>query len=394
MKKMIMWSAIAVVLAVACGQGTLASITVSNISFGQADWYDIEDNLITANSMWGRIDLDVQGDPTDTYYLNVYASKGGYGGAWVMQNLPLFPTTIEPPSIRVGADFSISELGLTEGMSLGSMDVTYSLSTTVQTEAPTGASTPFPVDSLFYRMHSMDGVLYDPGPVGDPVGIKASAPATDVIEHNVPRVQEDAKECMVGAFARSISWLNEKYKLGSIFSAQDFYMDLRARIGVDTNLSDEDRIKEKHKYLKRLDKRAVTKIWDSGGKIGPVEGVPEYTNTDLVEWLRGELPTEDVEIAFATGTSKHMVTVAGIYKQGDKWYLKIRDDEAQTGYPNSGDKSEKRWRLGKLPDVSGNYWIRKRWWSMDFAVSESIPEPSSILALLCGLGGLAWRRRR
>ena len=86
MKKTIKWSAIAVVLAVGFGQGTLASMTVSNISFGQADWYDIEDNLITANSMWGYIDLDVQGDPTDTYYLNVYASKAGYGRAWVMQN--------------------------------------------------------------------------------------------------------------------------------------------------------------------------------------------------------------------------------------------------------------------------------------------------------------------
>lgn len=362
------------------GAARASSASASNFTFGQLDWYDENGILQIEDSSWGVMECEVIGDPTQTHYLNVTANAGS-GDAWIVQNLPIFPDTIGNGSPRQGVDFDITLLGLSSGTDLPELDFVFSVDSGIRTTAPSGPMATVLVADVQRRSFG-SGLASPPLPadVGQPAGVKISQDVTEVIQHrNVPGVQAGTKECLPSAFARSIAWLDTTYKLGLNKTAQQIYNELLAAMGEHGKKSYVDRVAIKNNYLKGINAKAVTKILDLANAIGKVDGVTEETDKDLIEWLKRELPTEDVELHY----DKHIVTVTGMYKSGGKTYIKYRDDEHQgdehQGDDTKGDTAEKHAEIKK--DADGKYVFRKKtsheFFQIQAAVSESVPEVDS-----------------
>ena len=365
-----------------------AAASISNISFGQLDWYDDNGLLHTADSSWGRMDMTFIPDATDIFYLNVVGNAGN-GESWIIQNMPILSADFWENS-RQSVDFNIVDLGLSTGTDLLNMDVFFSVDATPLLAEPIGLFNNFLVSDVEQRT---TGGFLAPFPidVGQPAGQKAKGPVTKVIQHkNVPGIQEGHSKCLTGAFGRSISWLNQEYNLGYNKTPQEIYNELFA-LNIGQGLGDNNysrMIRDKANYLNGIANNAgtnaVTKLLDIQNIFGNIEGVKKETRTDLINWLYRELPTEDVELDYG----HHIVTVTGIYMQDGMTYVKYRDDETQSN-DNAGDTEEKR---GKLTLKDGMYFFRrdpeKGTPSNDFKVrvtiSESVkvPEPTSTLSLL------------
>lgn len=405
-----------VVLCALCLTGPVwGQASIGNIQFGQADWYDVDSTgggILEQYSLWGRMDFDVTGDATSVYYLNVVGQYGS-NTPWLVQNLPLFPQTTVSGTLGLCVDIDLTDFGLTEGTALGSFGFAYELTTTPLALAPSFSSfTQQTPQTLVYRAQTEDGQLVDRGPsFGRPAGIKAQGSDSavkngEVIHKGVPRVIEDKSQCMPGAFARSLAWLNQEWKLGYEKSAQDIYKEIKEQIGIEQKLPREERIQKKNVYAKKISPSIVTKVLDVRDILNPIEGVPEDSTTDLLEWLKREIKTEDIELAytiFGNGRDKdptgaHIVTITGIYEQGGKTYLYYRDNEVQDG--KGGDETIKGnpggYKVAELGKVDGKYWFRNDLRLVSYAVSESvIPEPVFFqLGALAGLGGLGMLRMR
>ncbi len=237
------------------------------------------------------------------------------------------------------------------------------------------------------------GEPFQGGP-GAPAGIMLNSkveglPFAPKTPRSIPPVQEGRKQCLPGAFARSISWLNSEHKLGLDKSAQEIYEDLERLMTsapFEGRKSDAERIAIKAKYLKAVNPNMVTKLWKSPSMtLSPVDGVTVSKETNLFAWLHKELNEgEDVELSWVG----HIVTLTGIWRcddssttessasprdSDDTWCFKYRDDEAQDLL---GDKGEKTGVMKRMPD--GKI-IAKRGKRADkevmFAVSESFVPP-------------------
>ncbi len=345
--------AIGLVVLFALGHSALGVATIDNISISQADWLNSDGAVISQNSVWGRMDMDVHPDPTNIYYLNVSATIPSMPTTWIIWNVPVFPSDSTSP-IRQSVDIDLTDLGLAPGDDLTDIDIAYSITPDVLQVMPAATPELYDVGDVIYQA---SGAKIGPPllNVGAPMGVKATAAVTDAILHNgVGSVQEEKNCCLAGAFARSLDWLNKHYKLGSGNSAQDFYTDLRKQKVSSSETTYEQDIVAKHKYLLKLSPGATTKILDVAGIVddNSTPGIPQQTGKDVVDWLYREMKTEDVELHY----DKHMITLTGIYKQGGSIYVKYRDDEKQ-GDDAKGDKAEKTARLYKQ---NGDYYFRRK----------------------------------
>ncbi len=358
------------------------AVSISNIEIFQVDWADSNGTVQVPNSAWGRMDMDVVADSSEIYYLNVLASSG-LGSAWIIQNYPVFPDDIGRASLRQIVEFDITEMGVSVGESMGTIDVTYSLTSWIESSVPGGNAVSITSQSIEYNMVNKDET-WNFAEIGEPVGHKASVPVEkkNVIQHkDVHGVQEGKKRCLAGSFARSISWLDKKYKLNTGKDSQKIYQDLRAlHIGSGAGdakvTSYEDDIAAKSKYLKKKSGNSgITKILDPENTVGSVTGVKQDSTTDILKWILYELPTEDMELHYGP----HIITITGYYKQGTSHYIKFRDDETQDN-DSAGDTGEKEALLYKS---GSHYYFREKGSTNSFMVkalfSESVPEPATLL---------------
>ncbi len=372
---------LAVILSIVLFPARTHAAAISGIEFGQLNWFDHNGALHTPSSSWGRMAMNVSPEATDTQYLNV-VGNAGTGDSWIIKNYPLLPSALGP-SIRQSIEFNIVDLGLASGTPLPSMGVVYSIDSTPRIMQPTGAALGFSVTGIDYQ--ATGGKLLDfVADVGRPAGHKAAGAATKIIQHkDVPDVQEGIDQCLPGSLARSIGWLNTEYKLGSAKTAQQIFDDLVAlkvgSKGAGATTYEQD-IAAKAKYLDDLAKvHTKTKVLDLQNRVGPIPGVSEETGIDLVDWLYRELPTEDVELDY----DHHIVTITGIFMQDGETYVKYRDDI------QGADKTVTPEHTGKLTKVGGVYKFREEGgaggFTVQLAISESIPEPGSPMLLLLGL---------
>lgn len=370
-----------------------ATAVVSNVSFAQGSWYTTAGSPALLNSTFGRFDFDATPDPLTTSYLNLVGTYGA-NSAWMVRNFPLFDAVVTPGTVRFAADLDLADVGISDGTALSSMDYRFTVTTAPLSVAPGGTDSTASVTPVTYGLRRITA----PGGEGKPDAPSphkpsVPAPATDVVEHKgVPRVMEDDSECMPGAFARSIGWLNSAYNLNYPKTAQEIYSDLKALIGSGVGHPENKRIELKAGYLHdKVSNRAVTKVRDVQGLLPPMTGVEEDDTTDVLAWIRREMNTEDVELAvtYASGGA-HIVTLVGLFKQGDDWYMRYRDDESQVGQgAGAGDTGIKTARFGK--NTSG-YWFGDPSARVYYAVSESVPEPAAALSI--GLLTILTRRRR
>jgi PKD repeat protein/fibronectin type 3 domain-containing protein len=340
----------------------------SNFQFGQLNWYDAGGTLVVPNSSWGTFTADVVGDPDQVVYLNVAAKADG-DTVWIVQNMPIFADLT-----NAGADFDISLLDVQPGMALAALDFVFTVDNSIRTTMPFGTMTTATVAAFEYHPCG-DAELGQPSvptDVGRPAGIRIDTEITDEIQHpGVPGVQEGVNQCLAGATARSIAWLNTRYNLGSPKSAQQIYDDIKA---LNTG-SYADRLAGIAGYLSDLaaasGATASTKVLTAPGiNVGNPAGVTLVTGQDMKEWIRGELQRgEDVTLDYDT----HIVTVTGTFDAGDKTFLKYRDDENQrtNAFGDAGTK------MGELSqDGDGNWQFRpagsNSFFKVRLAMSESV----------------------
>ncbi|MCL4205693.1 MAG: VCBS repeat-containing protein, partial [Pirellulaceae bacterium] len=344
--------------------------SVSNFEFSQLSWYDAgADTAKFPYSSWGMFQVDVVGDPSQTMYLNV-AANAGNETVWIVKNMPIFADLTNQ-----GGDFDIALLGVPAGTQLTTLDFVATVSAKLQTDMPTGAMTTATVESVNHHPAG-DAKLNQPAlpdDVGSPAGIMISTAISNLIEHEgVPGVQEGTNQCLAGATARSIAWLNARYNLGSTKTPQQIYQDMEALNNSTATYG--DFLKQKAAYLRNLaagaGSTAETKILKVDVEVGNPEGVGQETGADVKQWIRTELNRgEDVELDFDT----HIITVTGTYDSGGQTFLKYRDDEHQ-GNDDKGDSGTKMGELTK--DANGDWQFRpagsNTFYKVRLAMSESV----------------------
>jgi hypothetical protein len=375
--------AVAAVLLLSIRQYARAQPAISDAGFEQIDWwgYDGTDEvLIDENSAWGRFTFAHE-PVEELWYLNLgVALAPADAPAWMVQNLPLFPGSACLEVCKYAVDLDLSDLGLSSGDDWTTAFYSIEFSTEPASQGPAEATTEIAVQDLEIKPRQWPIVGEDNKPVKPDKAAGHKPGAAKVTEITPPRgmqpVQEADKHCFAGATARSIEWLSRHYKLALKKSAQEIYQDLVDR-GVsqpgDGGQGDQAAwISNKANYL-REKTGAVTKVWDSAEEIPALERVPE-AHGDFLAWFEQELKTgEDVEIAWKTESSAHIVTVERVYRQGDAIMVEYRDDD-QTN--NAEDTPPTRVPLYKH---DGAWVLGANDRKIHFALSESplrTPSPS------------------
>ncbi|MFC2078415.1 hypothetical protein ACFLSZ_00375 [Candidatus Bipolaricaulota bacterium] len=360
-----------------------------NVVFAQVDWYESDGTSVQANSLYGLMSWTYDPNLTTTFYLNVKAALTLEDEAsWLIQNLPLFAVDNDDPSARREAVyFNLAELGLVFdsalelvfGIDVSQLYVQVIVSSEIVEEFPELAADLVEVLAVEHWATGTPDESPEPGPFldpGQPEGVKLNAPPVKVnVARDVKPVQEARATCCAGSFARSIDWLNRKYELGIERTAQQIYSDLIAagvsRPNTDRTPARDEWIARKNQYAReKSGNRIVTKVWDRGTSVSPIAGVTEETG-DFAEWLKKEIKTEDVELAYFYPGNAHIVTVLEVYTKDGDTYVKYRDDERQAN-DAQGDTGVKHAKVYKKSD---QYRFGSDRNIIYFAVSESVVAP-------------------
>ncbi len=240
--------------------------------------------------------------------------------------------------------------------------------------------------------------------VGKPKGVKNDKVPMVIDERrDLGKLEEASKTCAAGSFARSLDWLNRRHSLDYDKNLKEIYDELRGNpykvsdpsVGTTAEEIERKWIEEKNKYAKTIDNNIITKVWDGNNfYTGQIPGVQQQGG-DFIDWLKKEIEHgEDVEIAYewSSGTKKgaHIAAVTQLWMTEDgKIWVETRDDGRQG--PNTvGDRTWKR----ELYKKNGKYHLGSDARTIRTAVSESIPEPTSVVLLALGSLMLVSRRRR
>jgi len=363
-------------------------LELSAMTFAQVDWYEADGTSVQADSLWCLMSWSYTPDLQTTFYLNVRASlTADDPGAWVVRNLPLFavPDGNASPQ-REAAYINLGDVGLVfdtpaelvTGIDVDQLYVSFSVGSEILNEYSGDPADAVAVGTAEHRASGLEdesplsGPFTDPG---EPEPLHVDGVPTSV---NAPRdvrgVQEGTARCAAGAFARSLDWLNREHELGIQKTAQQIYQDL-VRAGVSEPNEDgtparDEWIARKNELARRqTGNRIVTKVWDRGTNIDPIENVTEQ-NGDFAEWLQREIRTEDVEIAYYYPGNAHIVTILQVYTRGGSLFVKYRDDERQDDNTH-GDTAVKHARIYKVGDEYRFGTDRNR---IYFAVSESVTD--------------------
>ncbi|HWP30220.1 MAG TPA: PEP-CTERM sorting domain-containing protein [Fimbriimonadales bacterium] len=384
---------------------------VSDLNFYQVDW-DSWAGGSQSNSLWGGFSFSYIPDE-ETYYLNLsLANSMDDEPAWVTQNLPLFGIEDGYEGEQsLSIDINLEELDFTVGTDWQSTFFYVSVTPDPLSDTPTGTFEFADVVDTVWKFDDPDmtgagHAVFNPGA---PAGHKAQEEASPIgPPRKMNTVEERPKHCMAGAFARSLDWLNREYKLGVDKDAQKIYKDL-VKAGVagryyhesENEKNNAQRIVNKAAYSKRFHKGMTTKIWDYPGnavaeiKKGTLDIQPEEGG-DVTKWLAREFENgEDIELGMFYDDRGHMVTVTGLYMQDGKTVVQYMGD------PNQEDsKSGNLIHEGMIEkEKSGKHELyylkgKKARALITMAVSESVPEPATVVIIGGGITYLALRQRK
>jgi len=371
-----------------CMAPTTAGPLIGGLGFGQLDWYSAYDgSLLIKDSSWGRLDLAYQPDTAATWYLSVSATRIDvpWPSVWVVQNLPLFPCTRDCTSMHHEAvHFNLLELQMFPEEDINQLLFDYNISYLALDQYPFPGVIPAPVDDRIRRAGDSpdeppepSAPFFDPGV---PEGVGGPGPATKKnADRDVRGVQEGDSKCCAGSFARSLDWLNREYDLGVEKTAQEIYEDL-----IDSGVSEpnadgtparDEWIDRKNRYAnEQTGDRIITKVWDADDYVDTITGVGEQSG-DFLEWLKREIETEDVEVAYYYPGNAHIVTVTDVYTKDGCVYVKYRDDETQ-GDTTTGDSAVKH---AKVYEKDGKYHFGTDANTIYFGVSESVTPPDIVI---------------
>ena len=340
-------------------------------------------------------------------FLNLYTAAG-----WVVQNMPVDPATGFP---GLGTMFN---LGVPPGTPVSAIDVYADFSAHPMTSFSGAPSTPFTVGSTPYNAQGRGDLFALPPPVAvTPIIDWLSGGVTKLIwGANRTSVEQDLKQCGPGSVANSLAWLHNVHDIGlphdhtggiggdppeSLVGQLDETMNRPPHDPV----SDADFMNGLLEYVAEngLAGNLVLKHW--GGDFAPDDY--EYNGADtarsrdesggglaLIEWILREIEHgEDVELALGRigGGVGHWVNVIGAGSTlGVDWIAWTHD-------ANQGQDGGVNWNDGGFqfsPVVDGRPLMFLSGFQMDFAVSESVPEPGSVALVGIGLTILGLLRFR
>ncbi len=396
------------------------AVTVSpgeGVSFGQMDflWPSAE----TLNSDTGQIDVDIAFLQTATSlssgYLNVATDAG-----WVVQNLPVLSGFPYP---SISSNFG---LGSTVGDDVTSLTATVDFSAAPVTAFAPAPSTVFAVGDVGYDAQGKGAAVpaAPPAPVAPAAGVVAfqlGGLVQVVAQPNHTLVQTAHNQCGPAAVASSLQYLEDTF---GVSVPHDHVSGL---LGVPAN-----------SLVGQLDTamgRAATSRADGDAVLDLVyvEGKLSYLDNNGLEGLivkhqddefgdmnvtvagvtshgRGKVPTaefiiqellhgEDVEMGFSYKTGGgHWVEVVGAgYILGVPW-VAHRSDSLQTSSDPTDtmgiDGTDFSFLVDTDMDGLLNLVYGKADANVDIVVTQSIPEPGTMLGLVVGVGGLARYLRR
>jgi hypothetical protein len=279
------------------------------------------------------------------------------------------------------AFFDLSEIGAQEGQAVPTVCYVATLDAGMLTSPPDGTETCTDVVPETYGACSYDGgVAGAPPELGAPRPLRLGGRLTKLGRNRraaFNRVREDDEECMAGAIARSLDWLNREYRLGVNKTAQQLQRELveaGTAIGKETGQTNAEvegrRLRNKQAYTDRVfGGRIVTKTWDAGANVDTPPGMTESTE-DLATWLRREWETEDVELIYTNGDEAHAVTIVEVVEDSfGNFKVKFRDDQYQNDPSGPGDSREKPAWVFKQNGVWHFFGLQ---FTIRFAVSESV----------------------
>lgn len=351
-------------------QHVAAQATVSNVQFKQYDRYTASGTLVFANSSLGAVSFTATNSGASTYYLNIYLKDNTSRQVWMVENYPVTAGTVTDCQ-EVAVDYKY--IGVSPGTPVTSVNYSYTITPSIVTSGVIVAdhdtiksTDELPGDwdtdggikngrSLFNRTFNSLSIAVPAynytGVVKERLANETSASYTetqfislisvraavnDTIHHpGVPGVEEDSAQCLPGAFARSIAWLNSQNNLGSNLTPKQIYDSLRKLFeGCDAQPNPYAcRIERKGNFLKSLSNNRGTTKW---------EGIPANPCSFLKDKMKENC---DMELDFEhPGGTPHIITVTGVIDLGNGCCLvKYRDDSDQG--KEGGDKCEKTGKL-------------------------------------------------
>ena len=315
---------------------------VTSVAFDQVDFF-LDGSLVQADSDWGQISIEfLPGDAIEFVNVN---TNGPSGVTWIIRNIPIVSSSLEPSQFSSQSYFDFGLLGVTVGSNISSLD--YCLTSTLVPVI--SAPTCIPDQTVAVGVSNAitnSGVPSDVTDVGMP-------PAADIFDFTgifsdfesawhsgVPNVVQDTNECGPGAATNSLHWLAEQNDWSlKDDDIQDTLDEIAIDMGTD-NLGTWDKAfaEGKVKFAK-LHRLPIENHYTGGaGGTGPGgdDGLPRGTGFGAVTrdgnpsaaYVLDELKKgQDVEIM----TETHWVTVEGAFGWEDAAFMSYRDDPLQHG---------------------------------------------------------------
>jgi len=352
-----------------------------------------------------------------TGFLNIRTSAG-----WVVQNMPVDPASGLP---GLGSMFN---LGVTPNTSVSEIKVRAEF-TAMPIEAFSGVP-----DTTFTKVNHIDynaqgrnaPFLTAPLPLATPVIKWVTGGLTKLVwGGNRPSVEQDRNQCGPGALANSLQWLENTQPInvphdhvpgidGKPKNSLVGQIDVAMERQPHQTVSDQKYMGGKLLYIsKNVTGRSIEiKHW--GGTFVPgdfsiqvngstVTSVDESNSgKTLMQWIIAEIAAgEDVELALGAlgGDTGHWVDVIGAGTTlGIDWIAWTHD--AAQGFNADGTTANNggvNWFDGGYqfsPIVNGQPQFFLTGMKMDFAVSESVPEPATLSLFGIALAALGSSRRR
>jgi hypothetical protein len=357
---------------------TACRLYAVDVNISQVDYY-LNGSAAALNSEYGQVDVHYT-PGSSVQWLNIVADPGSTSERWIVQNLPLLPST----DVGAGSFYTTKyfDLGVARGTDVTLLNAGYTVSSSPLSALPSGLS----------AQNLVVGASQNLVNSGVPSGLTTlSAPANPTLNWTgpgglsyvwhggMPNVIQEDSFCGPGAAANSLQWLNSQHHLGLTQSPGDTMSELASNMGNNNDGNwDGEEVAGKLQYIH--DHNLGLEVHYVGGHNLPLVGNYSDANGTAVnngavswDWLWSEMQKgQDIELM----TSTHWVVVEGVFQIGSVRGLVYRDDPYQNGSATTEEEAAEianrhvlTYFADGFTDIgNGNEQIIAM-------VAESIPEP-------------------